>query len=350
MIAAADASDDVGRRRAELGKELSASFPNRMRAVVGLDDLSARNGESGTPASLVRGVADFFALRGFTLPDGFDAYVSGRVPVGSGLSSSAAFEVLIAAVVNGLFFGGGIIPELLARAGQYAENTHFRKPCGLMDQLASAAGGVLGIDFKDPDAPRMTRLSVAPEDFGYELCVVDTGAGHDNLGGEYAAVPDEMAAVAERLNARARRDVAPARFYDALPALRRQVSDRALLRAMHYFGENERAAAGLDALESGDFHAFLRLARESGESSWTLLQNIYPAASVQDQPAALALAWCRRLLGEDGACRIHGGGFGGTLLAFVPLGARQCFSQDMERLTGDGSCRFLKSGKRAPWN
>lgn len=342
VIAAAVNLDDVA-AAAPNGNDVIRIFSEAYGpAVVGLDVLSPQPKEAGTPASLVRGVADFFAKQGFIAFGGFDAYISGQVPVGSGLSSSAAFEVLIAAVMNGLFFGGEIPSELLARAGQYAENTHFGKPCGLMDQLASATGGIIGIDFENEAEPRITRLPAVIEDLGHALCIIDTGAKHDSLTDEYAAIPSEMAAVAGLLNADKLRDIEPGRFYAALPGLRGSVPDRALLRAMHYFDENARVSSELDALQRGDFESFLRLVRESGDSSWMLLQNIYPSAAVYDQPAAVALAWCRRLLGPAGACRIHGGGFGGTIQAFVPIGVAERFREDMECLTGAGSCRFLK--------
>lgn len=309
---------------------------------VDLSELSPREGDLGTPASLVRGVAEYFAKQGFGTVGGFDAYISGQVPVGSGLSSSAAFEVLLASVMNGLFFGGKIPPEAMARAGQYAENTHFGKPCGLMDQMASAVGGIVEIDFENPDAPRLERLTADFSDFGYELCIIDTGAKHDHLGDEYAAIPSEMTNVAKLLKADKLRDVPPERFYSELPKLRTQVSDRALLRAMHFFSENERVRFETDALKRGDFDSFLKLVRESGRSSIMLLQNIYPHEEVQDQSAAVALAWCERLLGDTGACRIHGGGFGGTIQAFMRASEAQRFKADMELLTGIGSCCFLQ--------
>ena len=311
-------------------------------ASIALNELSPRLNELGTPASLVRGVAEHFAKQGFTATSGFDVFVSGQVPVGSGLSSSAAFEVLIASVMNGLFFGGQIPPDVLARAGQYAENTHFGKPCGLMDQMASAVGGIVKIDFKNFDEPLVERLSVNFSDFGYKLCIIDTGAKHDQLGDEYAAIPAEMSGVAQLLGADKLRGISKERFFAELPKLRAQLTDRALLRAIHFFNENERVGSELDALKQGDFEGFLRLVRESGQSSWMLLQNIYPHESLQDQSAAVALAWCERLLCGKGACRIHGGGFGGTIQAFVPISEAQRFKEGMEELTGVGSCHFLQ--------
>lgn len=312
-------------------------------ATVDTTDLRPQPTDNGTPASLVRGVAEYFSNHGFGKVEGFDAYISGQVPVGSGLSSSAAFEVLMSAVMNGLFFGGEISPENLARAGQYAENVHFGKPCGLMDQMASAVGGIVGIDFKKPDAPLIERLSIDFSDFGYILCIIDTGAKHDSLIGEYAAIPTEMEEVACLLGGEKLRDIRPEKLLRELPRLRSKISDRSLLRALHFFDENERVLNELNALKRGDFNSFLRNVRYSGRSSWTLLQNIYPNVSVFDQSAALTLTYCERLLGVTGACRIHGGGFGGTVLAFVPDDEPHRFLKDMETLTGAGSCRFLRT-------
>ena len=311
-------------------------------ATIEIDDFSPHSDEASTPSSLVRGVAEYFTEQGYIVSEGFDAYISGLVPVGSGLSSSAAFEVLIASVLNGLYFEGKIPPDILARAGQYAENAHFGKPCGLMDQMASSVGGIVKIDFNNPNDPQLERLSVNFSDFGYLLCIVDTGAKHDHLGDEYAAIPAEMSSIAELFGKNKLRDVSPERFYAELPNLRTKVSDRALLRAVHYFNENERVLCELEALKSNDFGTFLKLVRESGLSSWTLLQNIYPHESLQDQSAALTLAWCERLLSGEGACRVHGGGFGGTIQAFVPISKAQQFKLSMETLTGIGSCRFLQ--------
>jgi galactokinase len=343
VIAAAVNLDDVAAALPNEDNVIRIFSDTHGSAEIRLGDLSPKPDESGTPASLLRGVAEYFAKEGFGITGGFDAYISGQVPVGSGLSSSAAFEVLIAYVMNGLYFDGELAPDVLACAGQYAENMHFGKPCGLMDQMASAVGGIVGIDFKKPDAPLIERLSLDFSDFGYVLCIIDTGAKHDNLIGEYAAIPTEMSEVACLLGGEKLRDIKPEKFFKELPRLRSKASDRSLLRAMHFFDENERVLNELNALKRGDFNSFLRNVRYSGRSSWTLLQNVYPNISVFDQSAALGLTWCERLLGVTGACRIHGGGFGGTILAFVPDDEPQRFLKDMEALTGPGSCRFLQT-------
>jgi galactokinase len=342
VIAGAVALDDIAAAAPSKEMVIRIYSDTYGFAVVDLGNLSPQAKDAGTPASLVRGVAEYFAKRGYGPPGGFNAYISGLVPVGSGLSSSAAFEVLVAAVMNGLFHGGRLPAEFLARAGQYAENIHFGKPCGLMDQMASAAGGIINIDFKTPEAPRVERLPTGLSDSGYALCIIDTGAAHDHLKDEYAAIPAEMRSVANLLNGDQLNDIQPERFYAALPEMGAHVSHRALLRAMHFFEERHRVGRALNALKNGDFDEYLTVVRDSGRSSWTMLQNIYPGGSVSNQSAALALAWCERLLGGKGTCRIHGGGFGGTIQAFVPVGNVQLFMDQMERLTGKGSCRFLQ--------
>ncbi|NCB74083.1 MAG: galactokinase [Clostridia bacterium] len=342
VIAAAVNLDDAA--AAEInGEAVIRVFSEEYGAsTVDLSELSPRPDELGTPSAIIRGVSEYFTLQGFPAPRGFNAYISGQVPVGSGLSSSAAFEVLIACVLNGLFYGGTISPEVMAHAGQYAENNHFGKPCGLMDQMASAVGGIIGIDFRHSDKPEIERLPIHFSDYGYALCIIDTGAKHDKLGDEYAPIPTEMSSVAQLLGGERLRDLTKERFFEELPHLRGKVSDRALLRAIHFFSENERVLLGLEALKKKDFESFLQLERESGLSSYMHLQNIYPSGAVSDQSAALALAWCERLLGEKGAFRIHGGGFGGTVQAFVPTSSAEQFKTDMELLTGAGSCRFHK--------
>jgi len=308
--------------------------------VVQLDDLSPRASERGQSPALVRGIAEYFFNMGWKT-GGFNAVTKNEVPGGSGLSSSAAFEVLIGTVFNGLFNCGGISPVDLAKAGQYAENVHFGKPCGLMDQMASALGGIAEIDFINPAEPRVERLSVDFSAFGHAVCIIDTGSYHADLNDEYASIPAEMTHIAGFFGKSRLREVDPSEFYASVPMLRGKASDRAILRAMHFFSDNERAHLEAEALKHGDFSEFLSLIRESGKSSWMLLQNIYPSGASAEQPAALALSYCERLLAGDGACRIHGGGFAGTMQAFVPLARLEEFRAGIESLTGSGSCRVL---------
>jgi galactokinase len=338
VLAAAIALDDLIAAAPNGDNVIRICSDTHPPAVVNLDDLSPRDDDRGKSSALVRGIAEYFMKHGRKTA-GFNAFVSGMVPVGSGLSSSAAFETSVAEAINGLFYGGEMTPAEIALAGQYAENHHYGKPCGLMDQLASAVGGIVEIDFLYSN-PEIKRLSLSFENFGYSLAVIDSGSKHENLSDEYAAIPEEMRDTAKLLGAARLRDIDPDVFYKNLPSIRGNVSDRALMRSMHFFSENERVAQISDALKRGDFGCFLDLIRDSGHSSWMLLQNIYPAGAVLEQASALALVCCERLLSQSGACRVHGGGFGGTILAFVPSGARDEFSRAMEELTGPGSCRF----------
>ena len=338
VLAAAIALDDLAAAEPNGDNVIRVYSKTHPPSVVSPDDLSPKESEIGKSSALVRGIAEYFVKHGYKI-GGFHAFVSGMVPVGSGLSSSAAFETVIAALLNGLFCGGEISPVFMAKAGQYAENHHYKKPCGLMDQLVSAMGGIVEMDFRD-QIPETNRLSIRFEDFGYALSIIDAGSKHHDLKNEYAAIPEDMQKAAGRFGKTRLRDIDPDVFYENLPLLTGEIPDRALLRAMHFFNENERVAQVSGALRRGDFNRFLNLISESGRSSWMWLQNIYPPGAVEDQACALALAWCERLLDRKGACRIHGGGFGGTILAFVPSGEKYAFSQGMEKLTGPGSCRF----------
>ena len=307
---------------------------------VELNDLAQKPDEAGTTAALIRGVAARFAQLGTTL-EGIDAYVTSTVLPGSGLSSSAAFEVLIGTILNHLFCGAKFTPVQVAQIGQWAENVYFGKPCGLMDQTASAVGGVVAIDFADPAAPQVRRVALDLHALGYALCILDTGADHAALTDQYAAIPAEMCAVAAVFGKQYLRDVDEAAFYENLPAVRRAAGDRAALRAMHFFDDDRRVTQQADALARGDFDEFLRLVKESGRSSWLYLQDVVPLGATRGQHMALALALAEKLLGGRGACRVHGGGFAGTIQAFVPLDALEHFRRGMEAVLGAGSCHIL---------
>lgn len=308
---------------------------------ISLSDLAARPEERNTTAALVRGVAAGFADRGCMLR-GFDAAVRSTVLPGSGLSSSAAFEVLLGKILNALCFDGRLDAVEIAKIGRYAENVYFGKPCGLMDQTASAVGGLVLIDFADPVQPRVQRIPYDISRSGYALCVVDSGADHAGLTEEYAAIPAEMHAVAACFQKTFLREVDEAAFYRSLPAVRRAAGDRAALRAMHFFSENRRAREEADALLRDDFSAFLALVNASGLSSALALQNITPAGETRSQALALTLALCRKLLNGEGACRVHGGGFAGTALAFVPNERLDGFMAGLRDVLGAGCCRVLK--------
>lgn len=310
------------------------------RITISLDELTPKPAEKNSAAALLRGIAAGFLANGLSV-GGFDAFVCSDVPKGSGLSSSAAFEVLIGTVCNRLFNDGLVAPTLLARIGQYAENRFFGKPCGLMDQMASASGGVVGIDFLDPARPIVTAIPVRFEAWEHNLYIVNAGGSHAGLTAEYGAIPAEMGMVAARFGKSVLRDVPEQTFYDALPRLRGEVPDRALLRAIHFYGEERRALGQMDALRRGDETAYRALMQQSGDSSENNLQNIYPANGSPERSVALALTLAKQALAGRGACRVHGGGFAGTIQCLVPKAAAADFERRMEQAFGRGCCHAL---------
>ena len=306
---------------------------------VALGDWTPRPEERNTTAALVRGMAAQFIRRGAALT-GLDMRVTSQVPVGSGLSSSAAFEVLVGRVFSGLYCGGSVSPEDIARMGQTAERDYFGKPCGLMDQMASSVGGLVYMDFADPAHPAVERIDCDLGASGYGLFIVDSGADHADLTADYAAIPAELEQVCRVFGAEVLRQVDETEFYRRLPAVRAAAGDRAALRAIHVFDENRRAAAEAEALRKGDFPAFLALVNASGASSWQYLQNV-TSGDPRQQALAVTLAVCRRALGGQGAVRVHGGGFAGTALAFVPDDRREMFRRTVEQTLGADKCRLL---------
>ncbi len=308
--------------------------------IVELDSLEVREEERNTSAALIRGVAAWFQSQGCKL-EGFNAYTASTVFKGSGLSSSAAFEVLLGNIFNELFFDGQCSPARIAQTGQYAENVFFGKPSGLLDQMASSVGGMVTIDFQDNASPVVERLDFDFSSAGHALCIIDSGADHADLTGEYAAVPGELKEICAHFGKSVLREVPEEEFLAALPVLRRKAGDRAVLRAMHIYDDNRHVAAQVEALRRGDFDAFLKLITASGLSSWRQLQNVVPAGYTHHQEVAVALSLCERSLGGRGACRVHGGGFAGTIQAFVPLDMLDTFKVEMERYLGDGACHVL---------
>ena len=306
---------------------------------VALGDWTPRPEERNTTAALVRGMAAQFIRRGAALT-GLDVRVTSQVPVGSGLSSSAAFEVLLGRVFSGLCCGGSVSPEDIARMGQTAERDYFDKPCGLMDQMASSVGGLVYMDFADPAHPATERIDCDLGASGYGLFIVDSGADHADLTADYAAIPAELEQVCRVFGAEVLRQVDETEFYRRLPEVRAAAGDRAALRAIHVFDENRRAAAEAEALRKGDFPAFLALVNASGASSWQYLQNVI-SGDPRQQALAVTLAVCRRALGGQGAVRVHGGGFAGTALAFVPDDRREMFRRTVEQTLGADKCRLL---------
>ena len=307
---------------------------------IDLKDLAIREEERNTTAALIRGIAAAFRQRGARL-QGFDATVHSTVLPGSGLSSSAAFEVLLGTICNELFFDSRLSDVEIAQISQYVENVYFGKPCGLMDQMASSVGGMVFIDFKDPTAPMVERIAFDFERAGHALCIIDSGADHADLTDEYAAIPGELKRLCDCFGKEVLREIPESVFFSALPRLRSQVPDRALLRAIHFYQENRRACQEAEALRSGDFDLFLSLVRQSGRSSWMYLQNVTPTGAVEHQDMALVLALCNTLLQERGAYRVHGGGFAGTVQAFVPTDLLEHFKAGIEAVLGPGSCHVL---------
>ena len=316
---------------------LSEGYP---LCEVSLTELAPVESEINSTAALVRGVAARFVELGAEVK-GFDAYVRSTVLPGSGLSSSAAFEVLLGTICNSLFFGNQLPMPEIAKIGQYAENVYFGKPCGLMDQMASAVGNLVAIDFNDPEKPVITPVDFDFSACGYALCIIDSKASHADLTDEYAAVPKDMKAIAAFFGATALRDVPEEKFYAQIPALRAQFGDRAVLRAIHFYGDNSRVGEQVKALQNGDFDTFLQLIRQSGQSSWMYLQNVIPAGYIDHQDMAIALGVCHKLLGDRGAFRVHGGGFAGTIQAFVPVDMLVQFRAGMDAVLGEGACHIL---------
>ena len=310
---------------------------------VDLDDLAVKEADFNTTVSLVRGVAARFMELGCTV-EGFDAYMESSVLPGSGLSSSAAFEVLVGTIINGLF-NGGLDPVQIAIIGQYAENVYFGKPCGLMDQMASSVGGMVAIDFHDPKDPVVEPIHFDFASCGHALCIIDTRASHADLTDEYAAITRDMGAVSRFFGKTALRQVSEEEFYAAIPALRKETGDRAVLRGLHFFEEYKRCLAQVQALKEGDFDRFLKLITESGHSSFMYLQNVTPAGYVKNQDVAMSLALCEKLLGGKGAYRVHGGGFAGTVQAFVPAEILGQFKDGIEAVFGAGTCHVLSIRK-----
>lgn len=303
---------------------------------VDINDTSPLPSEEGTSEALIRGVADGFTWAGHTFGS-FDACIMGNVPVGAGLSSSAAFEVCIGRIFNELFNKGVVSSLELAKIGRRAENLHFGKPCGLMDQLACSAQGVLSIDFENQDNPVVNEVDFDFEATDYQLMVVDTGGSHADLTPDYAAIPSEMAKGAAALGRQVARGLTVEQVLGSVADIRRQAGDRGVLRLLHFIEESDRALAEAEALRAGDMDEFLRLVLHSGDSSWRLLQNCISTVKPEEQPIPLALTLTERFLKGQGAWRIQGGGFAGTIQAYVPKERVEAYTSFMEAVFGSGS-------------
>ncbi len=318
----------------------SEGFP---KDEVKLTELDLNVAEQGRASSLIRGVLNYFKESGYEI-GGFDAYTTNNVMRGSGLSSSAAFEVFISTVVNYLFNDGKVDPIEIAKISQKAESVYFGKPCGLLDQSASALGGFTAIDFKDPTKPLVEKVDFDLSSHGFALCVVNTGGNHANLTQDYADITVECREVSNFFNKEYLRDIDASEFYSSLGALKEKCSDRSILRAIHFFNEDERADKEKFSLINDDFDEFLRLINESGNSSFKFLQNVYSNTNVHEQGISLGLAITEQFIAKIGlgACRVHGGGFAGTIQCFLPIETIDEYREYIESVFGEGNCYVLK--------
>lgn len=316
---------------------LSKGYP---MSQVDLDQLEPVAAEINSTPALIRGVVARFVQMGCQV-SGFDAYCESTVLPGSGLSSSAAYEVLIGAIVNGLFFDGKATQPELAMIGQYAENVFFGKPCGLMDQMASAVGNLVTIDFFDKENPVIEPVNFDFAACGHALCIIDSQASHADLTDEYAAIPGELKSICAHFGKEVLTQIPEADFFAAIPQLRKTCGDRAVMRAIHFYQENARVPQQVAALKTGDFDTFLALVKESGHSSYMYLQNVIPAGYKEHQDVAISLALCEHYLNGRGAYRVHGGGFAGTVQAFVPFDILESFRAGLDAVLGQGACHVL---------
>lgn len=311
---------------------------------IEINDLAKREDEMGTSEGLIRGVLARYQELGFQI-GGFQAYMTSDVLQGSGLSSSAAFEVMVGAILSGLYNGMNIDPVTIAQVGQYSENVYFGKPCGLMDQCACSVGSLIHIDFKDNEHPIVEKIEVDFAEFKHSLCIVDVHASHADLTDDYASIPYEMKKVAQFFGKEFLRDVDEKEFYDHLPEVREAINDRAVLRTIHLFEENKRVEKAVQALNEHDFDAFKEVIKASGESSYKYLQNIYSNHDTDNQAVSIALALSENILLDQGVCRVHGGGFAGTIQAFVQDEFVATYKEEIEKYFGQGSCHVLKVRK-----
>ena len=315
----------------------SEGFP---KDIVDISDTTVHADEKGKSSSLIRGVAAGLKNKSCNI-GGFKAYTTSNVLKGSGLSSSAAFEVLIGTILNYLYNDLKATDVEIAQISQYAENVYFGKPSGLMDQMASSVGNFITIDFKDPENPIIEKIDFDFDKCGHSLCIVDTKGSHENLTPEYAAIPNEMKAVAGFFGKEVLREITLSDVLENIVALREKFGDRAVLRALHFFNENDTVEREAKALQDGDFKAFLKEITISGNSSYKYLQNIYANNNPREQGLAIGLKLAETVLGGEGACRVHGGGFAGTIQAFVPNGKLEKFKDTLNGCFGDGSCHII---------
>ena len=309
-------------------------------SVIDINDLEVKESEKNTADALIRGVAAGFKKSGYKI-GGFKAYTTTNVLKGSGLSSSAAFEVLVGNILSSLYNNGGIGAIKIAQIAQYAENEYFGKPSGLMDQMASSVGGFVSIDFKDTESPIIDKIDIDFSSFDHALCIIDTKGDHADLTPDYAAIPYEMKSVAQHFSVDYLRQICREDIMLNMDILRSEFGDRAVLRSLHFFDENERVDKLVHALKSSDFNAFLDSIKESGNSSYKYLQNDFSTNDVRNQGLGIGLYVAEDVLKRKGASRVHGGGFAGTIQAFVPMEMLKEFKMCLEKVFGGGSCHVL---------
>lgn len=343
VLAAAINLDAIGIVR-KRKNEIRIISEDAAEIVVSLEDTSISKEDAGTSKALVKGVLKGLEDRGYEV-GGFLAYITSDVLIGSGVSSSAAFETLIGSIISGLYNKMSVSPIEIAMIGQYAENVYFGKPCGLMDQMACSIGGLVHIDFEDVEKPEVEKVCFDLEEYGYSLCITDTKGSHADLTDEYAAVPEEMRRVANYFCKEFLIDVSKEELLGALTEMRKVLSDRCVLRALHFLNENERVKQEVTALKNSDVKKFLKCVKASGDSSFKYLQNIYSSKDVTQQNVSLALALSEMALGENGVSRVHGGGFAGTIQAFMKEEDVEGYKELMDRTFGEGSCSIMKIRK-----
>ena len=317
---------------------------NYNEIVVALKDVGFKVSEKETTKALIKGVADGFLKHHYKV-GGFCAYITSDVLIGAGLSSSAAFETLIATILSGLYNNMKVSPVEIAMIGQYAENVYFGKPCGLMDQMACSVGNLVYIDFEDLNKPKVEKVEFDMENYGYSLCITDTKGSHADLTDEYAAVPKEMKMVARHFDKDVLRKISVSDILREIHVLRTKFGDRSVLRALHFITENKRVGHEVEALKKGDINQFLRVVKESGDSSYKYLQNVYSNNDILNQNISVALAVSDVILEGHGVSRVHGGGFAGTIQAFVENDYVEQYKNNMDLVFGEGSCNVLKIRK-----
>lgn len=344
VLAASVNLDTLGVVRATGDNTIRVISDDGQEIVISLEDVSVKLKEKGTTTALIKGVVEGFAENGYQV-GGFCAYITSDVLIGAGLSSSAAFETLIGTVLSGLYNDMKVSPMEIAMIGQFAENVYFGKPCGLMDQMACSVGNLVYIDFKDPANPKVEKVAADMDAFGYSLCITDTKGSHADLTDEYAAVPEEMKRVAQYFGKDVLREITVKEVLGEIHALRKSLGDRCVLRALHFITENERVQKEVNALKTGNIKQFLALVKASGDSSYKYLQNVYSNKDLKNQNVSVALMISEMLLGDAGVSRVHGGGFAGTIQAFVKKEYVPEYKRGMDTVFGDGACSDLRIRK-----